>query len=197
MISIDAMVLQASRDLGATGRRDDAHLNSVLAGAAYKLGFYITPEMAQEGIQKLKLVCKRTMKRRNQMKTIAKVLLALLTITMLAGTASAEVGADMMARATDRLNLAFRQDYQERIVPILRRFVFTMENLEGRERAGTLSPADAVSLASMRETMKTVKGGRMEIAEFFDSPKGQEIQSFLEPMSKVERVEGEMGVSQR
>lgn len=62
---MDALILQASRDLAASIRRDEAHLNSALAGAAHKIGFTITEDVAREGLEKLKSVCKRAEKIRS------------------------------------------------------------------------------------------------------------------------------------
>lgn len=54
MISMDALVLEASRNLPWINRRGDAHLNSALAGAAYKIGIQLTEDLAREGLVKLK-----------------------------------------------------------------------------------------------------------------------------------------------
>jgi hypothetical protein len=59
VISIDALVLQASRDLAPADVRNEAHLNSVLAGAAHKLGFFITEDTAAEALLKLKKVVRK------------------------------------------------------------------------------------------------------------------------------------------
>ena len=59
MISIDALVLAASKNLALFDHRGDAHLNSALAGAAYRLGFHITEETAQVALEKLKKACRR------------------------------------------------------------------------------------------------------------------------------------------
>lgn len=57
MISIDALVLEASRQLAEPA--NEAHMNSALAGAAHKIGFTLTEEMAEEGLENLKRAYKR------------------------------------------------------------------------------------------------------------------------------------------
>lgn len=59
MISIDALVLAASRDLPFFDTGREASLNSALAGAAYRLGFYLTEDTAREALEKLKKANKK------------------------------------------------------------------------------------------------------------------------------------------
>jgi hypothetical protein len=60
MISIDALVLAASREV--TDYHDDTHMNSALAGAAYKIGFHLTESQAREGLEMLRVVGHRASK---------------------------------------------------------------------------------------------------------------------------------------
>lgn len=56
---MDAIVLQASREIGSAIPDNDARLNSILAGAAYKFGHRLTPEQAERCLADLKGVCQR------------------------------------------------------------------------------------------------------------------------------------------
>lgn len=51
---MDALILAATRDLMFFETKNDAQLNSALAGAAYELGFHITEDTAAEALLKLK-----------------------------------------------------------------------------------------------------------------------------------------------
>ena len=58
-LSIDALILGASAKIESGVRKDDTHLNSVLAGTAYDIGFKITEEDAGRSLEALKKVLKR------------------------------------------------------------------------------------------------------------------------------------------
>lgn len=111
-----------------------------------------------------------------------KIVFAISLMLFLAGLAGA---SDMTMRATEKMNEAFKSDYQRRIVPILQRFAYTLETLEGKERAKLLSAEEIVALDKLRQVLLTVRGGKMEIMAYFDSAEGREVQKLLSPAEET------------
>lgn len=58
-LSMDALILMASRDVRPKMVLSDSRLNSALAGAAYRIGFLITEKEARAALGYLKEVLKR------------------------------------------------------------------------------------------------------------------------------------------
>ncbi len=97
-----------------------------------------------------------------------------------AAPAMADDALSMMMRANARLERAFKDDYQDRVVPMLRKYVTRRENLEGRQRAGILTEAEGVELG----LLLTMDGARLmtrrDVVRFLDTTsEGQCIKIYL------------------